>query len=126
MIRRPPRSTRTDTLFPYTTLFRSLERGEADVTFLAAAGLERLGERGVGTPLESDQWLPAAAQGAIGIECLAGNARALASLAEINDPSSMAEMRADRALLAGLGGPCPRPVANIARETTRESVGPDV
>src|SRR3546814_5278913 len=28
MIRRPPRSTRTDTLFPYTTLFRSLERAE--------------------------------------------------------------------------------------------------
>src|SRR3546814_1755040 len=27
MIRRPPRSTRTDTLFPYTTLFRSVERG---------------------------------------------------------------------------------------------------
>src|SRR3546814_20587439 len=43
MIRRPPRSTRTDTLFPYTTLFRSrimvgdrqLEPGEAD---LAVAG----------------------------------------------------------------------------------------
>src|SRR3546814_5230126 len=29
MIRRPPRSTRTDTLFPYTTLFRSLERHRA-------------------------------------------------------------------------------------------------
>src|SRR3546814_3950997 len=29
MIRRPPRSTRTDTLFPYTTLFRSVERGVA-------------------------------------------------------------------------------------------------
>src|SRR3546814_12110637 len=28
MIRRPPRSTRTDTLFPYTTLFRSLHGGE--------------------------------------------------------------------------------------------------
>src|SRR3546814_19824720 len=28
MIRRPPRSTRTDTLFPYTTLFRSAERGQ--------------------------------------------------------------------------------------------------
>src|SRR3546814_1753476 len=27
MIRRPPRSTRTDTLFPYTTLFRSCQRG---------------------------------------------------------------------------------------------------
>src|SRR3546814_4485680 len=31
MIRRPPRSTRTDTLFPYTTLFRSLDRIGADV-----------------------------------------------------------------------------------------------
>src|SRR3546814_3058779 len=30
MIRRPPRSTRTDTLFPYTTLFRSLEEKEHD------------------------------------------------------------------------------------------------
>src|SRR3546814_13952657 len=29
MIRRPPRSTRTDTLFPYTTLFRSLGRNQA-------------------------------------------------------------------------------------------------
>src|SRR3546814_18797231 len=34
MIRRPPRSTRTDTLFPYTTLFRSLEQ------LLARAGIE--------------------------------------------------------------------------------------
>src|SRR3546814_5688889 len=31
MIRRPPRSTRTDTLFPYTTLFRSIDRGEGFV-----------------------------------------------------------------------------------------------
>src|SRR3546814_7794682 len=30
MIRRPPRSTRTDTLFPYTTCFRSLDRGHFD------------------------------------------------------------------------------------------------
>src|SRR3546814_9492259 len=30
MIRRPPRSTRTDTLFPYTTLFRSQDRGRGD------------------------------------------------------------------------------------------------
>src|SRR3546814_2328258 len=37
MIRRPPRSTRTDTLFPYTTLFRSVERlsTEAEIVFLA-------------------------------------------------------------------------------------------
>src|SRR3546814_4934384 len=36
MIRRPPRSTRTDTLFPYTTLFRSLERIAPFVLALAA------------------------------------------------------------------------------------------
>src|SRR3546814_3633554 len=30
MIRRPPRSTRTDTLFPYTTLFRSIDEGAMD------------------------------------------------------------------------------------------------
>src|SRR3546814_1368354 len=33
MIRRPPRSTRTDTLFPYTTLFRSFDRLRASVIF---------------------------------------------------------------------------------------------
>src|SRR3546814_9994736 len=38
MIRRPPRSTRTDTLFPYTTLFRSAEK--ASVAQTIAEGLE--------------------------------------------------------------------------------------
>src|SRR3546814_12620474 len=38
MIRRPPRSTRTDTLFPYTTLFRSLGRGRPDVVELLLLG----------------------------------------------------------------------------------------
>src|SRR3546814_9952543 len=52
MIRRPPRSTRTDTLFPYTTLFRS-----ADVA-QARRAQQRVGERvqqhvGVGMPLQS-------------------------------------------------------------------------
>src|SRR3546814_18208416 len=37
MIRRPPRSTRTDTLFPYTTLFRSLARLHIGVVALAVA-----------------------------------------------------------------------------------------
>src|SRR3546814_4535708 len=41
MIRRPPRSTRTDTLFPYTTLFRS---GQLDAFGLAQFGLDRLGD----------------------------------------------------------------------------------
>src|SRR3546814_3662024 len=37
MIRRPPRSTRTDTLFPYTTLFRSLETLMTDRTTIVIA-----------------------------------------------------------------------------------------
>src|SRR3546814_13422391 len=37
MIRRPPRSTRTDTLFPYTTLFRSVEGAATGIWFAAAA-----------------------------------------------------------------------------------------
>src|SRR3546814_5632295 len=42
MIRRPPRSTRTDTLFPYTTLFRSeRERGEAQIVTFDEPGLGR-------------------------------------------------------------------------------------
>src|SRR3546814_11653536 len=41
MIRRPPRSTRTDTLFPYTTLFRSLARGR----LMAMLGLDEAQQR---------------------------------------------------------------------------------
>src|SRR3546814_9453588 len=43
MIRRPPRSTRTDTLFPYTTLFRSLivSREDAKMSCLPRSGLSR-------------------------------------------------------------------------------------
>src|SRR3546814_13827446 len=45
MIRRPPRSTRTDTLFPYTTLFRSLDiSGRPYLVFKAAFSTPRLGE----------------------------------------------------------------------------------
>src|SRR3546814_263480 len=49
MIRRPPRSTRTDTLFPYTTLFRSLLVGAS------AAGLEVKSQQGEWVPFTSDE-----------------------------------------------------------------------
>src|SRR2546422_6487303 len=48
MIRRPPRST----LFPYTTLFRSLHLGAEAFELPHAAGVERLGEIGAGLHLE--------------------------------------------------------------------------
>src|SRR3546814_3413814 len=43
MIRRPPRSTRTDTLFPYTTLFRSLIAGNDDPRRLVRKGHRQIG-----------------------------------------------------------------------------------
>src|SRR3546814_17464820 len=42
MIRRPPRSTRTDTLFPYTTLFRSPGHAQNRLTFIEAKHVARL------------------------------------------------------------------------------------
>src|SRR3546814_12496238 len=44
MIRPPPRSTRTDTLFPYTTLFRSIVLRCAGATFIAGADISEFGK----------------------------------------------------------------------------------
>lgn len=93
------------------TRLAKLQAGEVDATFLAAAGLERLGELDIGTPMDIDGWLPAAGQGAIGIEFLAGNARVLELLATIDDQPGHFEVDADRAFLKGLGGTCHSPVA---------------
>lgn len=93
------------------TRLGKLAAGEADVTFLAAAGLERLGESAVGSPLPSSEWIPAAAQGVIAIECLAGNTAVTEALAAIDHAPTRAEIEAERALLAELGGTCHSPVA---------------
>jgi hydroxymethylbilane synthase len=93
------------------TRIAKLAAGEADVTLLAAAGLTRLGETGVGTPLECNDWLPAAAQGAIGVECRADDPMTVALLSAVDYPPSRAEVAAERALLAALGGTCHSPVA---------------
>ncbi|WP_338446424.1 hydroxymethylbilane synthase [Pelagerythrobacter marensis] len=99
------------------TRLAKLAAGEADVTLLAAAGLARLGENGVGTPLDPGDWLPAPAQGAIGIECLAGDTQTRALIAAIDDGFSRASVMAERALLAALGATCHSPVAALS---TRE------
>ena len=105
------------------TRIAKLAAGEADVTLLAAAGLARLGETGVGTPLDCDDWLPAPAQGAIGVECRAvlrqaqddRDARILTLLGAIDHAPSRAEVTAERALLAALGGSCHSPVGVLCR-----------
>ena len=93
------------------TRLAKLQAGEADVTFLAAAGLERLEQSAVGVPLEQDEWIPAAAQGVIAIECRADDAATTALLAAIDHAPTRAELEAERALLAELGGTCHSPVA---------------
>lgn len=93
------------------TRLAKLAVGEADVTLLAAAGLERLGQTGTGTPLPADEWLPAPAQGAIGIECNTADAETCRLIGAINDPASQHTVMAERALLAALGGTCHSPIA---------------
>lgn len=101
------------------TRLGKLEAGEADVTFLAAAGLERLGQSEVGHPLGADEWIPAAAQGVIAIECRADADDVTAALAAIDDGPTRAELEAERALLASLGGTCHSPVAVLCKAEGR-------
>ena len=93
------------------TRLAKLASGEADVTLLAAAGLNRLGQSGIGQPLPADVWLPAPAQGAIGIECLAARDELCALLDAIDHKPSHAAIRAERGLLRTLGGTCHSPIA---------------
>jgi hydroxymethylbilane synthase len=97
------------------TRLGKLAAGEADVTLLAAAGLKRLNQAHVGIALDADEWLPAPAQGAIGIECLAARADIVGLLAAIDDAPSHAAIRAERALLEALGGNCHSPIAVLTR-----------
>src|SRR3546814_19631472 len=59
MIRRPPRSTRTDTLFPYTTLFRSSGGGRGRPRRGGQAGRQDAGGRGLLLPALGDRERPA-------------------------------------------------------------------
>ena len=93
------------------TRMAKLAAGEVDATFLAAAGLSRLGETGAGHPLDPAEWLPAPAQGAIAVECRTDDARVRELLGAIDHAASRAEALAERALLAALGGSCHSPVA---------------
>ncbi len=93
------------------TRLGKLAAGEADVTMLAAAGLNRLGQAGAGVPLDPDHWLPAPAQGAIAIECRSQDQTTRDLLAAIDHGPSRAQVMAERALLAALGGNCHSPIA---------------
>lgn len=93
------------------TRLAKLAAGAADATLLAAAGLDRLGMHDVGVVQEASLLLPAASQGAIGIECRADDAPVLALLAAIDHAPTHGAVAAERAFLAALGGDCRSPVA---------------
>jgi len=90
------------------------EAGEVDATLLAAAGLDRLGRSEVGSPIAVDVMLPAPAQGAVGIECRADDARTAALLGVIDHGDTSAAVAAERAFTLALGGTCHSPIAALA------------
>lgn len=97
------------------TRMKKLGDGVADATFLAMAGLRRLGmTEVVRAPIEADDMLPAVAQGAIGIERRLGDNRAAAMLEAIHHGPTGQRLAAERAFLAGLDGSCQTPIAGLA------------
>lgn len=95
------------------TRLRKLEKGEADATLLASAGLERLNHADIGVVL--DDLLPAPAQGAVGIEVRTSDRRTRSLIAAIDDRATHLCVAAERRLLEGLGGTCRSPIAALAR-----------
>ncbi len=97
------------------TRLKKLEQGMADCTFLAMAGLNRLGYEDVPRiAISPDEMLPAVAQGAIGIERRAGDVRVAAMLEAIHDAETGHRLAAERAFLATLDGSCETPIAGLA------------
>jgi hydroxymethylbilane synthase len=97
------------------TRLAHIENGDADATLLAAAGLDRLGMANVGAPLPLSQFLPAASQGAVGIDRLTSRNELVPFLAAINDVDTFVAVNAERALLEALGGNCHSPIAALAQ-----------
>lgn len=97
------------------TRLRKLEDGVAAATFLACAGLNRLGLTDKITsivPVET--MLPAVAQGAIGIETRDDDSGTRDLLAAINDEPTATAVACERAFLAALDGSCRTPLAGHA------------
>ena len=93
------------------TRLAKIAAGDADATLLAAAGLDRLGMHDVGMVQQAALLLPAASQGAIGIECRADDAGTIALLVAVDHAPTHRAVAAERAFLAALGGDCRSPVA---------------
>lgn len=97
------------------TRLKKLEDGVAEATFLAMAGLNRLGMAHVArSAIQPEEMLPAVAQGAIGVERRSGDARADALLSAIHHGATGLRLAAERAFLKWLDGSCQTPIAGLA------------
>ncbi len=97
------------------TRLNRVTSGDLDGIVVARAGLSRIGRLGVVTEtLEPVQMLPAPAQGALAVECRAGDTELIAVLAQLDDADTRAAITAERVLLAELEAGCSAPVGAIA------------
>lgn len=103
------------------TRLARIEAGEADATLLAAAGLDRLELREIGSTIETGQILPAASQGAVGIDRLRSRNDLESLLEPVNDSATFTAVIAERTFLEALGGSCHSPVAAFA-EVSKEMI----
>jgi porphobilinogen deaminase len=98
-------------------------RGRLDAVVLAEAGLRRLGlDRHITQRLAPPAFLPAVAQGAIGLECRADDVALRALVAPLDDAATHRAVRAERRVLAELEGGCMIPLAAWARDAGGELV----
>lgn len=100
------------------TRLRKLDDGVVAATFLACAGLKRLGlENKITSVVEVTEMLPAIAQGAIGLEIRQGDDRVRELVISLNDQTSATCVAVERAFLAALDGSCRTPIAGLANLT---------
>jgi hydroxymethylbilane synthase len=97
------------------TRLRKLDEGGYDAIVLAAAGLKRLGlAQRIRQVFEPEQMLPAAGQGALGIEVRSGRRELLELLAPLAHQSTWLAVAAERAVSRAMGGSCSMPLAAYA------------
>jgi hydroxymethylbilane synthase len=90
-------------------------QADLDAVVLARAGVARLGRAAeITQTLDPDLMLPAPAQGALAVECRAGDADLVELLAALDHAPSRAAVTAERAMLATLEAGCSAPVAAYA------------
>ncbi len=97
------------------TRLAKLDNGDYDAIVLAAAGLERLElSARISQLFRPDEMLPAATQGVIGIECLAGTDEIIRVLQNLDHDPTARTTAAERAITATLQASCQSPVASYA------------